>query len=203
MTISRNIAVSFAVLATVSGLNAHAAPGPEHCYDFSNMAEDASYTVGDVIDTEFAVITIKPYFFNGSPATADNRRAVRASSQIAGGSAPELQLYLVALTIEPKKKVGRITTQIAQSISSTGGFAESGIAINKKGLKSPTGFAGMDGKVLGSPSSGMARISAELTRVGDGNWHRGTLEVAATQGSIERLRLGGHSWRIDNMCFSP
>ena len=201
MNISTKIAV--AVFVTSFALDAIAGSEKEFCYDFGGMAEDATYTVGDVIDTDFAVITIKPYGVDGSPVTADARHADRAPSRIAGGTPPELELYLVALTIEPKRTVGRITTQIAQSISSTGGFAESGIAVNNKGLKSMTGFAGMDGKLLGTQAQGMAKISAKLTPLDDSNWHRGTLEVNAVQGSIKRLRLGGHSWRIDNMCFLP
>jgi hypothetical protein len=27
------------------------------------------------------------------------------------------------------------------------------------------------------------------------------LELDATQGGIERFLLGGHQWRIDDMCF--
>lgn len=195
-------ALAAGLAATFTGFGAYAGPAPDHCYDFSKLAEDASFTVGDVIDTDFATITIKPYFVDGNEVTADARHADRVSSQIAGGDSPELEMYLVALSIEPKKPVSKISTQIAQNISSTGGFANSGIGVNKKGLKSLTGFAGMDGKVLGRKSTGMAKISANLAPVGGGNWHRGTLELNAVQGKIEILRLAGHSVKIDNFCLT-
>ena len=196
-------ASAFAIFTTMlTSHSAFSANAPDHCYDFSNMAEGTSYTVGDVIETKFATITIKPYFRNGAPAEADNRRAEYASSQIAGGSSPELLLYVVALNVVPKKPVSRITTRIAQSIPPNGAFADSGIGVNKKGFKSQTGFAGVHGKVLGTRAVGKAKISADISPVGTGNWQAGTLEFDAVQGGIESIRLGGQSWRIDNMCFT-
>ncbi len=190
-------------LTAVAALCAASANAAAECFDFSNMAEDASYTVGDVINTRLATITVRPYVVNGEPVTADVRRAGRVQSQIAGGAAPELEMKLVALTIEPNQPVKRITARIAQNISSTGGFADSGVGINRKGLKSQTGFAGFDGKVLGNAKTGKAKISANISPSGSGNWHTGTLEFNAVKGHIEILRLGGNTVRLDDVCVGP
>jgi len=95
-----------------------------HCYDFSRLAEDVNLEVGDVIETRHATIKIQPYLQNGQPATADASRVGVATSAIAGGSSPELELKLVALSVVPKKPVTGVRTRIAQSISPSGAFAD-------------------------------------------------------------------------------
>jgi hypothetical protein len=35
----------------------------------------------------------------------------------------------------------------------------------------------------------------------EGNWQSGTLELRATAGQIESVTIGGHTWRIDDLCF--
>lgn len=190
-------------IAALTSFNANAGQTPDKCYDFSNMSENASYTVGDVIETDFATINIKEYTVNGAPVEASNRRAEAIRADMAGGASPELNLYVVALNVVPKKPVSKITTQIAQSIAANGNYADAGIGVNKRGYKSLTGFSDMNGKVLGTAAKGKAKISTNILPVGNGgNWHRGTLEFRAVQGSIESIRLGGHAWRIDNMCFT-
>ena len=201
MKIIKQVTAVAAVAAALGTVSANAGTEPDHCYDFSNMVEDRSFTVGDTIETDFATINIRPYYVNGEPATADVRGAERASSQIAGGTAPELQVKLVALNVVPRKPVSAVSTRIAQNISSDGGFAESGIGVNRKARKSDKGFAGMDGAVIGTNAAGKARITADISPTGGGNWHSGTLTFEAVQGSIESIRLGGHTWNIDNMCF--
>lgn len=200
MKMIKQVTAVAAVAATLGAVSANAGTVADHCYDFSNMVENRSFTVGDTIETDFATINIKPYFVNGEPATADVRGAERSSSQIAGGAAPELKVKLVALNVVPRKPVSVVTTRIAQNMTSDGGFAESGIGVNRKGRKSGKGFAGMDGAVIGNDATGKARITADITPAG-GNWHSGTLTIEAVQGSIESIRLGGHTWHIDNMCF--
>ena len=175
----------------------------EECFTFDKLSEDATYTVGDVIETDIATIRVLPYIVDGEPATAATRGAKRSQSQIAGGNSPELDVKLVALVIEPTEPASRITTRIAQNISATGEFGNSGLAVNRKGRKSQTGFAGLDGKVLGSARIGKAKVSASLTPPTTGNWHVGTLEVNAVQGHIERFRLATHTYRIDNFCIHP
>jgi hypothetical protein len=187
--------------ATLCGGLAAAAQAQQECYDFENLAADARFTVGDVVEARHATVTIRQYVTNGNPATADARHAQVASSQIAGGAPPELGLYLVAVEVVPDQPVSRVRTRLAQSISQTGGFANANIRVNGEKHESADGFAAMDGKTIGKPAKGLASISADLPDPASGNWHSGTLELVATQGAIESFTLGAHTWRIDDMCF--
>jgi len=185
------------------GCDAYAAPPAQYkCYDFEALAPDTRYSVGDVIETRHATITIRQYFNNGNPVTADARNAHVVTSAIAGGASPELALYLVSVNVVPKQPVTRVRTRLAQNFTETGGFANANIAVNGEKRESPTGFAGMDGNSIGRPAKGVASITAAVAPTGGGNWHYGTLELEATQGGIESFALGGHQWRIDDMCFA-
>ena len=191
-----------AVAMMLASLGANAAT-PGHCYDFSRMSEDASYSVGDVIETDHATITLKQYVYNGNPTDVANSRAERASSQIAGGASPELELKLVALNIVPKRPVHRITARVAQNIAQDGGFGDSGIGVNRKGAKSQQGFAGLNGRVLGNSRTGKAKFTTDIAPTGGANWQSGTIEFTAVKGSIKSIRLGAHTWRADNVCLYP
>ncbi|MEZ5500505.1 MAG: hypothetical protein R3E77_13900 [Steroidobacteraceae bacterium] len=182
--------------------SANAAPAKYDCYRFDKLAEDSRYTVGDVIDTEHAVITIKQYYTNGNPAMADARRAEVVNSKIAGGDSPELSVYLVSVNVVPKQPITRVRTRLAQSISQSGGFANANIVVNGEKHESPNGFAAMDGKIIGRPGKGRAKITAHIAPTGSGNWHSGTFELASKPGeTIESFTIGGHTWRIDDMCI--
>jgi len=188
-------------LVLVIVTNSHAAPAQYQCYNFDDLVAGKEYTVGDVIDTEHATITIKPYFTNGTPATATVRHAESAPANIAGGTAPELSLYLVSLNVVPHQPVTRIKTLLAQNISQTGDFADANIEVNGEKHESPRGFAQMNGKSIGKPGKGRAKIRATVLPT-SANWHAGTLEVRAKLGeAIESFTLGGHTWRVDDMCF--
>lgn len=201
MNTFKSTALTATCMTILASGAATAAPPQYQCYDFNDLASDASYTVGDVIDTRHAAITIKPYFNNGNPVTADARNAHVVTSQIAGGTSPELALYLVSVDVVPKQPVTRVRTRLAQNISQTGAFANANIKVNGEKHESPAGFAGMNGKSIGRPAKGIATITASVAPSGGGNWHNGTLELDVTQGGIESFLLGGHQWRIDDMCF--
>ena len=79
-----------ALIATLLIGIANAAPAQYECYNFDDLDPAASYTVGDVIDTKHATITIKQYFTNGIPAAADVRGAKSSLSLIAGGTPPAI-----------------------------------------------------------------------------------------------------------------
>ena len=187
--------------ATLASATTFAAPPPDHCYDFSNMDPNASYTVGDVVDTRFATINIKPYFVDGEPAIADTRGAEQATSQLAGGSSPELKLNSIAINIVPNKPVTRIKMRIAQNYRPDEAFGKVGIGVNKRGWTSEDGFIAADGKVIGTNGVGKAKISVDLSPIPGGNWHQGTLELHAVQGQIENIRLGAQFWTVDDVCL--
>lgn len=191
-----------ALIATLLIGIANAAPAQYECYNFDDLDPAASYTVGDVIDTKHATITIKQYFTNGIPAAADVRGAKSSLSLIAGGTPPELLVTLVSVNVVPKQAVTRVRTRLAQNISQDGAFANANIEVNREKHESPNGFAGMDGKKIGRPNKGRALITSDVAPTSN-NWHAGTLTLEAKPGqTIESFTLGGHTWRIDDMCFA-
>ena len=192
-----HILLTAACITTVASANAQA---QWHCYDF-DQAADTYYTVGDVVVTPYATITIEPYSINGTPATSEVRHAQLASSMIAGGNVPEMELKLVSVRVVPTLPITEMRTRLAQNISPTGGFAYSHISVNDDIFETPNGFEAMNGIALDDAAVGTADVSATMTPVVGGNWLSGTLEIQATQGVIESFTLGGHTWRIDDMCF--
>ena len=173
----------------------------EQCFDFSGTVAAQRYTVGDSLNVRHATVTFKQYFTNGNPATADERHAEAKPSQIAGGAPPELGLYLIGMQIRPNQPVTQMRLRVAQSISSTGGFANANIEVNGERHESPSGFAGMNGKTIGQPAKGRVQIRSSMAPHGDGNWQNGTLEMRAVQGHIETVTIGVHTGRVDNLCF--
>lgn len=195
-------ALTGALAAALVALAAPAHAVQFECYDFSNLPEGSQYTVGDSVDARHSTATIKQYFTNGNPAKADARKALVQRSQIAGGSAPELALYLVSVEVRPNQPITHMRVKVAQSISQTGAFANANIAVNGERHESPNGFAGMNGHTIGRPGKGRVQITSSMAPVGDGNWQRGTLELRAVSGHIESILLGGHSWHLDDYCIA-
>lgn len=77
-----------------------------------------------------------------------------------------------------------------------GGFGTSNFEVNGERHEGPS-FASANGKRLGG-----AEITANLANTA-GNWHVGTLEINAKPGgSIASFSIGGHTWRLDDMCFA-
>lgn len=202
MNVLKKSALTTACAAVLTTGVANAAPAQYHCYDFDGLASDANYAVDDVIETRHATITIKEYFINGDPATAATRGAQVASSQVAGGAPPEMLFKLVSVKVVPKKPVSRVRTRLAQSISKDGGFSHANIQVNGEKHESPGGFSAMDGRSIGRSATGRAQIRADIATPTTGNWHAGTFELKATQGLIESFKLGGHTWRIDDLCLA-
>ncbi len=194
--------VALAAAGAAASGSVHAAPAQFECYDFSGLAVGSKYTVGDMIDARYATITIKPYFINGTPAAAEVRGVTVNQSQIAGGPAPEARLYLVTVNVVPKSRATRVRMNVAQSIAQDGAFANANIEVNGEKHESPSGIAGLDGKIIGRPANGKAKLSSSITPQGGGNWHSGTLEIRADPGNIESFSLGMHSGMIDNLCFA-
>jgi hypothetical protein len=179
---------------------APAAAKQVHCYDFSGLAPDSRYTVGDAVDARHATITFRQYFTNGNPSTNDARHAKVVRSKIAGGASPEMGLYLIGVNIQPKEPVSRMRLNVAQSISQTGGFANANLEVNGERIELPTGFAGANGRTLGRAPHGRATVTAQMAPHA-GNWHAGTIEIVAEKGHIGSVTFGGHTWHMDNVCL--
>lgn len=168
----------------------------EQCYDFSRLKVGTTYQIGDPVDAQHATITFRPYKVNGSDFGGASSGAEVAQAQIAGGSAPEMAMKTLAFQIEPKKPVTRLRMRLAQNITPTGGFGVANVEINGERHESPDGFAAVDGKRLGG-----AQMRASLANDA-ANWQVGTLEIRAKPGgTLKSVTIGGHTYRVDNVCL--
>jgi hypothetical protein len=182
-------------LALTGGLAAPAAAA-EHCYDFSGLALGTTYHIGDTVDARHSTITFRPYKMNGNEVGGEVNSAEVQQAQIAGGSAPEMGMKTLAFQLQPKQPVKRVRMRLAQNMTPTGGFGIANLEVNGEQHESPNGFAAADGKRLGG-----AQISANLVN-NAANWHVGTLEIRARPGgTIDSVTIGGHTWRVDNVCL--
>jgi hypothetical protein len=102
----------------------------------------------------------------------------------------------LTVQIEPNQPITRMRVRLAQNMTPTGGFGTSNFEVNGERHEGPS-FASAGGKLLSG-----AKISASFTNPG-GNWHVGTLELRAKPDApIKSFSIGGHTWRLDAMCFA-
>ncbi|HPF28118.1 MAG TPA: hypothetical protein P5528_09545 [Steroidobacteraceae bacterium] len=188
------IAVAIGSITTAA-----AAPGDKRaqCYDFSGLEVGTTYHIDDTVDARHATITFRPYISNGSPVGEAANFAEAQQAKIAGGEPPEMGIKTLAIQVQPNQPVTQVRMKLAQSITPTGGYGNANIEVNGEKHESPDGFAGMNGKRLGG-----AEIASSFTN-DSGNWHVGTLELRAKPGgAITSFTIGGHTMRLDDMCFA-
>lgn len=182
-------------LALTAGLAAPASAA-EQCYDFSRLKLGTTYHIGDTVDAQHATITFRPYKMNGNEVGGAANFAEVQQAQIAGGTAPEMGMKTLAFQLQPKQPVKQVRMRLAQNMTPTGGFGVANFEVNGEQHESPNGFAAADGRRLGG-----AQISANLVN-NAGNWHVGTLQIRARPGgTIDSVTIGGHTWRVDNVCL--
>jgi hypothetical protein len=174
-----------------------AAGAAEHCYDFDGLPVGRTYGIGDTVDARHALITFRNYKMNGNPVGTQVSTAETQQAKIAGGTPPEMGLKTITVQVTPKEPVTRVRVRLAQNMTPTGGFATANFEVNGEQHESPSGFAAADGKRLGGAQFA-ARFSNDA-----GNWHVGEFEIRARSGGqIKSFSIGGHTWRLDDMCLS-
>lgn len=165
------------------------------CYDFSGLAVGSKYHIGDTVNAQHATITFRPYTMSGNPVGGAANFAESQQAQIAGGAAPEMAMKTLTVQIVPNQPITRMRVNLAQSITPTGGYGTSNFEVNGERHEGPS-FASANGKRLGG-----AEFSANFSN-NAGNWHVGTVELRAKPGgTIKSFSIGGHTWRLDNMCI--
>jgi len=165
------------------------------CYDFSGLTVGTEYSSGNTVNANFATIEFRPYQVGGVPVGSDIGGATVQQAQIAGGAAPEMEMKTLTVQIVPNKPIKRMRVQLAQNITPTGGFGESNFEVNGERRDGPS-FESVNGKRLGGTE--FRAKSANNTA----NWHVGTVELHAKPGGqINGFSVGGHTWRLDNMCI--
>lgn len=176
-----------------------AVAGPAHarfeCYDFGGLAVGTAFDIGKTVDARHSTIEFRPYRVGGAPSGGEVSAATVQQAQIAGGAAPEMELKTITVQVVPKQPVRRMRVQLAQNMTPTGGFGESNLEVNGQRHDGPS-FASVNGKRLGG-----AEFTATFANP-SANWHVGTLELRARPGGeIASFSIGGHTWRLDNLCI--
>jgi hypothetical protein len=183
-----------AVIAAISVMPAYAS---DHCYDFDGLPVGSKYSLGQTVDARHSLITFRNYKMNGNPIGTKVSSAETQQAKIAGGTPPEMGLKTITVQVTPKEPVTRVRVRLAQNMTPTGGYATANFEVNGEQHESPTGFAATNGKRLGG-----AEFAASFANTA-GNWHVGTLEIRAKPGGeIKSFSIGGHTWRLDDMCLS-
>jgi hypothetical protein len=183
--------------AVISALAAAgAAHAQQKCYDFSGLAVGTKYHIGDTVNARHATITFEPYTMGGNPVGEAANFAEAQQAKIAGGAPPEMGLKTLTVKVVPIQPVTRVRMKLAQNMTPTGGFGISNFEVNGEKHEGPS-FASANGKRLGG-----AEISANLVNTA-ANWYVGTFELRAKPGgSISSFSIGGHTFRLDDMCFA-
>lgn len=185
---------SFATAAAAAWAAAGPAAAQYQCYDFGGLPMNRQHHIGDTFNGQHVTIKLRPYTMGGTQVGEAANFAEVQQALIAGGSAPELALKTLAVQVTPNQPITRMRVRLAQQITPTGGFGTSNFEVNGQRHEGPS-FASANGKRLGG-----AEISASFANT-SGNWHVGTLELRAKPGGgITSFSIGGHTWRMDDMC---
>jgi hypothetical protein len=188
--------LSFALIAAAAWFATAPASAQMQCYDFGGLPLGTKYHIGDTVNANHATITFRPYKMSGNPVGGEVNFAESQQAQIAGGSAPEMGMKTLTVQIVPNQPVTRLRMRLAQNMTPTGGFGTANFEVNGEQHESPSGFAAANGKRLGG-----AEFSASFAN-NAGNWHVGTLELRAKPGgAIKSFSVGGHTWRLDDVCL--
>ena len=187
----------FASIAAVAALAASAPASAQYqCYDFSGLAVGSKYNIGDTVNANHATITFRPYTMSGNPVGGAANFAEAQQAKIAGGAPPEMGIKTLTVQIVPNEPITRMRVKLAQNITPTGGYGTSNFEVNGERHEGPS-FASANGKRLGG-----AEFTASFAN-NSGNWHVGTVELRAKPGGeIKSFSIGGHTWRLDDMCIA-
>jgi hypothetical protein len=193
--IQANLAAALA--ASVAFTTSSTVHAQQQCYDFSGLAVGTKYHIGDPpIDARHATITFEPYTNNGNPVGGAANFAEAQQAKIAGGAPPEMGMTTLTVKVVPTQPVTRVRMKLAQNMTPTGGFGISNFEVNGDKHEGPS-FASANGKRLGG-----VEFTANFAN-NSGNWHVGTVELRAKPGGeIKSFSIGGHTWRLDDMCFA-
>lgn len=188
--------MAIAVAAAAFGAAAPAA-AQYQCYDFGGLAVGTKYGIGSPpVNARHATISFESYTMSGNPVGGAVNFAEVQQAQIAGGAAPEMGMKTLTVKIVPNQPITRMRVRLAQNMTPTGGFGTSNFEVNGERHEGPS-FASANGKRLGG-----AEFSASFAN-NAANWHVGTVELRAKPGGeIRSFSIGGHTWRLDDMCIA-
>ena len=200
-------------LIGAAALGSSPAQAGETCYDFSQQTVGTKFLIGNTVQAEHLKVRFTDYRYTGVKADpgAGAQFVEAKNSMLAGGSSPELYMYMTNMLIEPRNPVAQIRFRVGES---RGGpnhplQGHANVIVNGKTHEVTGGLSNLDGREFGDNANGKVLIEVPpMAQVGtdpDDHWWNGTMKVRALPGSgkIKSFGIGGAPVAVDNVCFTP
>jgi hypothetical protein len=178
-----------------------AAAQVQTCWDFAELDQTHHFKIGETFLASTATIEMKNYLLNGAKANSPAAVAYATQTQIAGGPAPEFRLYLINAHVTPNTPASMLTYRFGHFVNGGSGVAHANLGVNGELVEVTTGLASLNGRVLGDPAIGTAQVTVTMLTLPGANPERGTLQLQALTGTIEKASIGGVQEFIKDVCF--
>jgi hypothetical protein len=190
-----------AVLATSVFAIGTATASAQTCWDFATLDQSNLYRLGDVFRAPTATIEMKHYLLNGNKNSNPAGVAHAQPTQIAGGPSPEFRLYLLNAHITPDTPVNTFSYQFGLMLNGVSGLGHANLGVNGELVEVTTSMASLNNQVLGDPALGTVLVTVNMTTPPGASPERGTVQLQALTGSIQKVTIGGIQMFIDRVCF--
>jgi hypothetical protein len=197
-----------ALVTSIGGLSAAALATPaspaaiqQTCWDFATLDQSHLYRLGEIFVAPTATIEMKNYLLNGNKSTNPAGVAYANPSQISGGPAPELRLYLINAHVVPNTPASTVTYRFGHFVNGQSGVAHANLGVNGELVEVTNGMLSLNNLVLGDPAIGRVRVTVTMTTLPGESPERGTVQLTAETGSIEKFTIGGIQKYVDDVCF--
>ena len=198
---TRRIALAGVLAASAIVASAPAAAQAQTCWDFATLDQAHHYRIGEIFEAETATIEMKHYLWNGNKAESPAAVAYATQTQIAGGPAPEFRLYLINAHVEPDTPAGTLSYRFAHFVNGGSGVAHANLGVNGELVEVITGMASLNQRELGDPAIGTALVTVTMLTPPGVSPEKGTVQLQAVSGLIEKASIGGVQMFIEDVCF--
>jgi len=199
---TRRIALAgvLAAWALVAGARPAAAQ-VQTCWDFATLEQTHHFGIGEFFVAPTATIEMKNYVLNGNKVTPDGAVGYAQQSRIAEGTAPEFRLYVINAHIVPNTPATAVSYKFGHFANGSSGVAHANLGVNGELVEVTTGMASLNGRVLGDPAIGTALVTVNMLTPPGASPEKGTVQLQALTGLIEKFTVGGIVMYIDDMCI--
>lgn len=193
---TRSIALAGVLAASVASSAA-----AQTCWDFASLDQTHLYRLGDIFQAPTATIEMKHYLLNGNKNPNPAGVAHAQQTQISGGPPPEFRLYLLNAHVVPNNPAAWVSFQFGHIPNAVSGVAHANLGVNGELIETANGMAGLNGRVLGDPAVGTVMVAVNMTTAPGASPERGTVQLQALTGQIEKFTFGGIQFFVKNVCF--
>ena len=178
-----------------------AAAQVQTCWDFATLDQSHLYRIGEIFVAPTATIEMKNYLLNGNKVTPDGAVGHARQSQVAGGQAPEFRLYVINAHIVPNTPASTVSYKFGHFVNGQSGVAHANLGVNGELVEVTAGMASLDQRLLGDPAIGTARVTVTMLTPPGVSPEKGTVQLQAESGLIEKFTIGGVVKHIDDVCI--